>query len=533
MLPSRTKTQRTKPESTQHCCPLCNEPIIGQSSQRCPHCNSLHHQCCWDYLNGCAIYACTSRAWSPARHENILREVKKNVQSWLTINEFQWWLQTASSTILLGLMFVTANVLPHLPTLSKAKMVLYAGLPLKIFLAATFLAIVLSLLRLLLHGPAIALRKLIENDLEGEVGKLGGGKNEFERRHCENSEDKDNVPALVRVTALSLSLTSIWVSSDFFAMDVHLGSGLWMFALFFGYFYQRKLINERRAYQSYFAGLFNRVQSSKDFHEKRLPTTGAVNEPLPSAAKNKEGRCPVCGCQVEKSDASLCCPRCSTPHHRECWDYTGGCAIFGCSKRGWQGRFDPVIFSKIRAMAERWQALFRRQWIAFGVAVFSLLIAVLGKIVPLGRFSTIFFVLGVLATVISVVVYFFATPKTLLLQRSLERELQTSLEPPQNQARAVIARLSTPSIDDALVITVRLVIVFSLLLTVLLPVVTSVTLKEIIVLFIAGVLIPQGSLISSQRRQKYLQSVRNRLMATFNVYKKDKAAQPEKTGKVG
>lgn len=28
----------------------------------------------------------------------------------------------------------------------------------------------------------------------------------------------------------------------------------------------------------------------------------------------------------------LCaCPRCETPHHQECWDWAGGCAIFGCT----------------------------------------------------------------------------------------------------------------------------------------------------------------------------------------------------------
>lgn len=38
--------------------------------------------------------------------------------------------------------------------------------------------------------------------------------------------------------------------------------------------------------------------------------------------------CAVCGERV--SGQVHRCPRCATPHHRDCWDYQGGCAAFGC-----------------------------------------------------------------------------------------------------------------------------------------------------------------------------------------------------------
>ena len=41
--------------------------------------------------------------------------------------------------------------------------------------------------------------------------------------------------------------------------------------------------------------------------------------------------CPVCGHAV--ADTDLPCPACRTPHHRDCWKYFGGCAIFGCRTR--------------------------------------------------------------------------------------------------------------------------------------------------------------------------------------------------------
>lgn len=45
--------------------------------------------------------------------------------------------------------------------------------------------------------------------------------------------------------------------------------------------------------------------------------------------------CPVCGHIVEKGRT---CPACRTPHHEDCWKYSGGCAIFACAGRPAQAR---------------------------------------------------------------------------------------------------------------------------------------------------------------------------------------------------
>ncbi|HEY3226225.1 MAG TPA: RING finger protein [Planctomycetota bacterium] len=48
--------------------------------------------------------------------------------------------------------------------------------------------------------------------------------------------------------------------------------------------------------------------------------------PPPAARPN----CPVCaGAVVERR---VECRRCRTPHHRECWDYTGACSMFACGE---------------------------------------------------------------------------------------------------------------------------------------------------------------------------------------------------------
>ncbi|HZE98019.1 MAG TPA: hypothetical protein VE981_13400 [Planctomycetota bacterium] len=43
------------------------------------------------------------------------------------------------------------------------------------------------------------------------------------------------------------------------------------------------------------------------------------------------GRCPVC-CQT-LAPSPLRCANCAAPHHADCWEYWGRCAIFGCSGR--------------------------------------------------------------------------------------------------------------------------------------------------------------------------------------------------------
>jgi tetratricopeptide (TPR) repeat protein len=67
-------------------------------------------------------------------------------------------------------------------------------------------------------------------------------------------------------------------------------------------------------------------------------TSKGADSSLPSSCLS--GSCPVCGelrkDSEEVSSVSLVeesvvlCPRCETWHHKECWDYNDGCAIYGC-----------------------------------------------------------------------------------------------------------------------------------------------------------------------------------------------------------
>lgn len=51
--------------------------------------------------------------------------------------------------------------------------------------------------------------------------------------------------------------------------------------------------------------------------------------PVPVAVDG--GICLVCGAELEGPLAR--CRECGTPHHRECWDYAGGCSTYACGSR--------------------------------------------------------------------------------------------------------------------------------------------------------------------------------------------------------
>jgi hypothetical protein len=43
------------------------------------------------------------------------------------------------------------------------------------------------------------------------------------------------------------------------------------------------------------------------------------------------GLCPICTTPL--AEPILRCPRCRAPHHRECWEYLGHCAVYGCEPK--------------------------------------------------------------------------------------------------------------------------------------------------------------------------------------------------------
>lgn len=72
------------------------------------------------------------------------------------------------------------------------------------------------------------------------------------------------------------------------------------------------------------------------FGVKRRMTEGItiVNKPDGDEPDGEPATCKVCLESIDEGPVIIC-SSCMTPHHRECWEYAGGCSIFGCGgKRG-------------------------------------------------------------------------------------------------------------------------------------------------------------------------------------------------------
>jgi hypothetical protein len=67
------------------------------------------------------------------------------------------------------------------------------------------------------------------------------------------------------------------------------------------------------------------------FRNLRTPATEGIRI-LPAEEHAGRGDCPVCASPLDAAPRH--CPTCRTPHHRDCWEYFGGCAIYACVRRG-------------------------------------------------------------------------------------------------------------------------------------------------------------------------------------------------------
>src|SRR5688572_17632460 len=85
-------------------------------------------------------------------------------------------------------------------------------------------------------------------------------------------------------------------------------------------------------------------------------------------------RCPVCG--SEAGNQPWLCTRCQTPHHDDCAQYFGGCAIYGCRDSAPPSRIERALWPR---------ALSRIQWLQRIRSVQSLVLTtcVLGPAVAL------------------------------------------------------------------------------------------------------------------------------------------------------
>jgi hypothetical protein len=101
-------------------------------------------------------------------------------------------------------------------------------------------------------------------------------------------------------------------------------------------FSSRSLTVTCSSHLSDFARLVEIIRQCRDLYEAALATMGQGIEFLDGALSmrataSSSARCMVCG---EGLDSDVVhCRSCRTPHHRECWSYSGGCSTYGCREK--------------------------------------------------------------------------------------------------------------------------------------------------------------------------------------------------------
>ena len=63
-------------------------------------------------------------------------------------------------------------------------------------------------------------------------------------------------------------------------------------------------------------------------NEKLVTTEGSFLMELVAGNADSEATCPVCSTCL--GETNTYCVACGTPHHADCWEYNGGCAIYAC-----------------------------------------------------------------------------------------------------------------------------------------------------------------------------------------------------------
>jgi hypothetical protein len=89
-------------------------------------------------------------------------------------------------------------------------------------------------------------------------------------------------------------------------------------------------------------GLMRRFDELEEFTQRALELydqamltriTGIEFVDADMAQVIKEAMCRVCGDEIVTD--MVFCRRCKTPHHLECWQYYGACAVYGCQETRW------------------------------------------------------------------------------------------------------------------------------------------------------------------------------------------------------
>ena len=141
-------------------CPGCNSSV--SEGEKCPHCNVLHHEECWEFHEGCALLGCGEKSSLPTSKDDR-EKLEQDCRQALQHARRLWCLLMIGSLCFLGAFFVLILSFAS-PTLGLA----WITAPFEQYLLP--LLLLLAVLSVILFGIQGIWALLIQRDIEKRTG---------------------------------------------------------------------------------------------------------------------------------------------------------------------------------------------------------------------------------------------------------------------------------------------------------------------------------------------------------------------------
>ena len=172
---------------------------------------------------------------------------------------------------------------------------------------------------------------------------------------------------------------------------------------------------------------------------------------MPKTEKSTGCLCPVCGTSIESNP--FYCARCETPHHQDCWEYLGGCAVFGCEPGSERLPATQQEWSLLERSAQRALWFYRAyvfSLLGIGVgAAYSFVHGLLPSFFDFGSagiFTLVFNILPSLFLLICLMTFLLSLLPAIFVRLGLSRSLAGTLSPPQKGRADIIERMELKGI---------------------------------------------------------------------------------------
>lgn len=116
-------------------------------------------------------------------------------------------------------------------------------------------------------------------------------------------------------------------------------------------------------------------------------------------------KCPVCACTIfenAEEDPVVWCKRCNTPHHGDCWQYNGGCGLYGCKDQAPPDLVEIESWPAVLQDYHEWLAIMdkkRKSSVGFTIAcLMAITFGIFGSSLTLGAIFPIIYLIPMYLT---------------------------------------------------------------------------------------------------------------------------------------